>query len=72
MTDQRPGDGGAAKLKAYWTVGEGGSKIRWGTSGDFTRCTRHLDKYMPGRAEGYCANLHHAMTGMWPGDRKNV
>lgn len=31
----------------------------------------HLEKYMPGRAEGYCAKLHHRMTGMWPGDKRN-
>ena len=39
-----------------------------------TRCMRHLKKYMPkpGMSEGYCAKLHHEMTGTWPGDRRNV
>lgn len=60
-----------ARLKRYWTVGAGGLKIRWGTPGDWTRCYRHLRKYMGPRAKGYCSNLHHAMNGYWPGDRKN-
>ena len=63
------------RLKKYWTVGEGGTvKVRWNTPGDMTRCMRHLNKYMPkpGMAEGYCAKLHHEMTGTWPGDKKNI
>ena len=63
------------RLKLYWTTGEGGTvKVRWNTPGDMTRCMRHLNKYMPapGMAEGYCANLHHAMTGTWPGDKRNI
>jgi hypothetical protein len=62
------------KLKRYWKTGEGGAKIRWNTPGDMTRCMRHLKKYMPkpGMSEGYCAELHHEMTGTWPGDRRNV
>ena len=70
MADVRPGDGGAddARLKAYWLVGKGALKIRWNTPGDFTRCVRQLDKHMPGRAEGYCANLHKIATGMYTGD----
>ncbi|WNY15131.1 hypothetical protein SEA_MACGULLY_26 [Rhodococcus phage MacGully] len=61
-------------LKRYWTVGEGGKKIRWGTPGDFTRCVRHLRKYAAKGGfspEGYCARLHHAMNGYWPGDKRN-
>lgn len=58
---------GAEKLRQYWLRGEGALKIRWGTPGDFTRCVRELEKYMPGRSEGYCANLHHRATGKWPG-----
>jgi hypothetical protein len=63
------------RLKKYWTVGTGGTaKVRWNTPGDWTRCNRHLKKYMPkpGMSEGYCASLHHLMTGEWPGDRRNV
>ena len=65
-------DGDAERLRAYWLRGEGAIKIAWGTPGDFTRCVALLDKHMPGQAEGYCANLHHAATGMWPGDRRNT
>ena len=71
MTDLRLGDGDAEVLRRYWTIGKGALKIRWGTPGDFTRCVRELDQYMPGRAEGYCANLHHRATGMWPGSDLN-
>lgn len=63
------------KLKRYWTIGEGGVvKIRWNTPGDMTRCMRNLRKYMPRRDmhAGYCAKLHHQMTGTWPGDRSNI
>lgn len=47
-----------ARLKEYWKNGAGAAKIRWGAPGDLTRCHRHLSKYMPGRAWGYCQNLH--------------
>ena len=67
MTDTHPGDGNAARLRTYWLVGPGAIKIRWGTPGDFTRCVTHLTKYMPGRAEGYCQNLHQTATGLATG-----
>lgn len=61
-----------AKLKKYWLSGEGALKIRWGTSGDWTRCYRNLRKHMnPHAAKGACANLHKLATGMWPGDKRN-
>jgi 2'-5' RNA ligase len=64
--------GEAEQLRRYWTIGAGGAKIRWGTEGDFTRCVRYLSEHMtPENAKGYCANRHHEMTGMWPGDRDN-
>lgn len=67
------GAGNGARLKVYWTVGEGGiRKIRWNTPGDWTRCYRHLRKYLGPRAKGYCSNLHKAATGVWPGDKKNI
>ena len=59
--------GNAEKLRRYWTHGEGALKIRWGTPGDFKRCVRAVEKHMPGRAEGYCANRHKEATGTWPG-----
>lgn len=67
MADTKPGDGDAERLRQYWTTGKGALKIRWGTPGDFERCVRAVDEYMPGRAEGYCANLHKRATGQWPG-----
>lgn len=63
--------GNAERLRLYWTVGKGGLKIRWNTPGDWTRCYRHLKKYMGPRAKGYCSLRHHEMTGMWPGDKNN-
>lgn len=67
------GRGNAAALKAYWGPGKGGTtKIRWNSPGDHTRCTRQLGKYLGGRAPAYCATLHRQMTGVWPGDRRNI
>ena len=63
--------GNAENLRRYWTIGKGGLKIRWNTPGDWTRCYRHLKKYMGPRAKGYCSLRHHEMTGMWPGDKNN-
>lgn len=54
--------------------GEGAVRIRWGTPGDFTRCQRMLADE-PGvgadKANRLCAEAHHDVTGMWPGDRRN-
>jgi hypothetical protein len=61
--------GAAEKLRHYWTVGRGGVKIGWNTGGDWTRCVRHLEKYLGPRAKGYCALRHKEMTGMWTGDK---
>jgi len=58
--------GSAEELRQYWTRGEGAAKIRWGTPGDFDRCVKHLGKYMPGQAEGYCNLLHKRATGIYP------
>jgi SPP1 gp7 family putative phage head morphogenesis protein len=55
------------RLRQYWTHGPGAAKIRWGEPGDFKRCVRQVEKYMPGRAEGYCANRHKEALGVWPG-----
>lgn len=67
MADLKPGDGNAERLRQYWLTGPGAVKIAWGTPGDFTRCVRELNKYMPGRAEGYCSNLHQRANGIRPG-----
>ena len=53
------------RLKNYWKYGRGALKIRWATPGDLTRCHRHLNKYMPGRAWGYCNTLHFELFGIW-------
>ena len=60
--------GNAEKLRRYWTVGKGGAKIRWGTKGAWTRCVRHLSKYMGPRAKGYCQLRKKEMTGNYTGD----
>lgn len=57
---------GAERLRQYWGYGEGAAKIRWGTKGDWTRCVRHLKKYLGPRAKGYCNLMHARVTGTWP------
>ena len=64
--------GGAEKLRRYWTRGKGALKIRWGTPGDWTRCVRHLSKYMGPRAKGYCQLRHKEATGVYTGSKYNV
>ena len=55
-----------ARLKRYWEHGEGAVKIAWGTPGDYDRCVLELSKYVPTMAHGLCANMHHAVLGIWP------
>lgn len=61
--------GNTERLMRYWTVGEGGLKIRWGTDGDFKRCVRALAPKVPASVdvEGLCSNLHLRATGHRPG-----
>lgn len=67
MAGAPPGKGGNAEtLRHYWAEGEGAAKIRWGSPGDFNRCVNEVDKYMPGRAKGYCNLLHHRALGYYP------
>jgi hypothetical protein len=68
----RSSRGNAEQLRRYWTSGPGAAKIRWGTPGDWTRCTRQLHKYMGSRAKGYCQLLHRRATGVYSGSRANV
>jgi 2'-5' RNA ligase len=66
VTDPAP----TARIHHYWTKGEGAAKIRWGTPGDFTRCTRELRKYVgPEFLNRTCAQWHHDALGYWPGDK---
>lgn len=57
--------GNAEKLRRYWVSGEGAAKIRWGTPGDWSRCVRHLSKYMGPRAKGYCQLRHKDALGIY-------
>lgn len=57
--------GNAEKLRHYWTHGEGAAKIRWGQKGDWSRCVRHLEKYMGERAKGYCQLRHKEAMGIY-------
>ena len=61
----------ARRLKRYWLHGPGAAKIRWGSPGDWTRCVRHLSKYMGPRAKGYCQLRHRDANGYFTGDKKN-
>jgi len=60
-------DPGAAKLRAYWTRGEGAAKIKWGAPGDFKRCVKHMRKFVAERAEGLCNIYHRSALGVAPG-----
>lgn len=71
FTNDNPGQRQAENLRIYWTKGKGATKIRWGTSNDFTRCVRQLRKHLGAQTEGYCARRHREMAGVWPGDRRN-
>lgn len=67
MAGSAPGHGGNAEtLRRYWAEGPGAAKIQWGTPGDFDRCITEVDKYMTGRAKGYCNLLHHRALGYYP------
>jgi len=66
--DTDPMSPGEARLKRYWGWGEGALKIKWGVPGDFNRCRREVGRYIQGRKlDGFCANLHKAVLGYWPG-----
>lgn len=56
-------------LVNYWTRGEGAAKIRWGTDGSFSRCTRALAGKVRD-PKGLCAELHKEATGEWPAEKK--
>lgn len=61
----------AEELRKFWLRGKGAVKIKWGTSGDFTRCVRQLRKHLGSRTEGYCARRHREANGFYPGDKRN-
>lgn len=68
--DVNSGPGPGHNLRNYWVKGEGAAKIGWKTPGDWTRCVRHLSKYVKD-PKGLCSEYHHQATGMWPGDKRN-
>jgi hypothetical protein len=57
--------GNAEELRHYWTRGKGAAKIRWGQKGDWSRCVKHLSKYMGTRAKGYCQLRHKDALGIY-------
>jgi hypothetical protein len=67
----KPGQQSAEQLRQYWVHGAGAVKIRWGTPGDWRRCTRQLKKYLGERAKGYCQLRHREATGVYTGDKAN-
>lgn len=72
MADPNPAD--RNQLKRYWTQpGQPGyAKIRWHTDGDWTRCHRHLRKYVgDSPARRICAQWHFEVNGFWPGSKLN-
>lgn len=61
--------GNIESLRRYWTTGEGGARIRWGTDGDLTRCHRYVRREVS-RTQmsdddiwGFCQNLHKRLFG---------
>ena len=70
-----PGRGNAETLRRYWAEGKGAAQIRWGSEGDFDRCTRLLEEhghFTPEQAHGYCNNLHHRALGFYPATHKKM
>ena len=64
VSDQR----NVARLRRWYTRGEGAARIRWGTPGDFNRCVRLAGRHMPlEKAKGFCALRHREALGVWPG-----
>lgn len=78
MSDEQPTATAAAdallqieQLRRYWTTGEGGARIRWGTEGDLTRChrlvsraTRDDPSFTSDDVWGFCQNLHKRLFGV--------
>jgi hypothetical protein len=62
----------AARLRRYWTRGEGAAKIQWGVDGDFRRCVKQLRKYVGPGAEGLCNVYHTSAIGKPPGKGPHV
>jgi hypothetical protein len=69
------GTGMPAHLVAYWVDGAGGSRIAWGTDGDYSRCLVEIQAKVSEHGaplgdnviHGLCATLHKVATGARPG-----
>nr|WP_269328858.1 DUF935 family protein [Kineosporia babensis] len=60
--------GNAENLRRAYLTGALAARIRWNSSGDWSRCVAIAAKHMTKRqAEGFCANRHKEATGQWPG-----
>jgi hypothetical protein len=67
----KPGHGDE-DLWQYWLRGRGSQLIRWQSPGDYSRCVANLARYVPAnQVAGYCAKMHFAANGFWPGDSRN-
>lgn len=65
MTEEK-----AARLRGYWSSGEGAAKIGWGTDGAYERCVNLVSEHMPvDKAQGYCALRHKEVNGKYPGEK---
>lgn len=55
------------QLQAYWVHGKGAARVRWGSSGDWSRCVRLLSKYVHNEyvVKAQCNELHKLATGLW-------
>lgn len=68
VTKDPPRWGGSESHLVKWFLEGAGGAIHWGTSGDFDTCVAIAGKHFdPERAKGFCASLHHAASGAWPG-----
>lgn len=52
----------------YWIEGPGAIKIAWGEPGDWSRCVRHISKYVGSSSNGICAMLAKEVSESWVGD----
>ena len=70
MVAKTPQQAAAVERLRAWAIGpEGQKQFRWGTPGDWDRCTRFYKGKMPAHMiPGWCARLHKLATGATPGN----
>ncbi len=68
------------QLKRYWSIGEGGARVGWGSPGDHSRCVRLVQEAIvkSGHAplpdeeiHGFCTNMEKRATGRANGGEGN-